>query len=314
MRIPVAKVLRRYWLAAFILASLVYVVIYISHEAVRLNRTPRFSGGAFAVTALVQFLFWLLASALWQRLVNHSARRAIGLFESFSQLCLVNLGKYLPGKVWGMVARGSRLRERNGMPVEHVVRSTALEQFFLLYAAGIVVLLGGLPFLATTSIWLAMVPGGLAIAMVVPVSRLMLRIVGWLSDRLVRFHVTRPLLMRVGSVDHYLYLFGYLGIWLLLGSILYGLMISFFPLPPSLTLYLAAVIAATAGYVAGFLAVFAPGGVGVREAVGSAVLATVMPVSDALLVSLVFRLWTVGVEGLAGVSVLLLSRRIRSTR
>lgn len=310
LRAPFVNALRRYWLAVFILTSLAYVVIYMSHEAVRLHRAPRFYGAAFVATALVHSLFWVLASALWQRLVHHSAHRAIGLFESFSQICMVNLGKYLPGKIWGMVARGSRLRARHDVSVEHVVRATVFEQFFLLYAAGIVVLLCGLPIFTTTWTWLAMMLAGLAVAMVTPASRLMLRIVGWLSSRFVRFQGARPSLMRLGQWDYYLYLLGYLGIWLLLGSVLCGLMIAFFPLHLSLSLFLVAVVAATVGYVAGFLAVFAPGGVGVREAVGSAVLVTAMPVSDALLVSFIFRLWMVGMEGLAGVTVLLLSRRI----
>jgi len=311
LRIPAVEVLRRYWFAMFVLASLIYVVLFVLQQAPLVDRSLRFSSTAIVVTGVVQGLFWLLASALWRRLVQHSTGRAIGLLESFGQLCIVNLGKYLPGKVWGMVARGSRLRDRHEVPLEHALRATALEQFFLLYAAAVVVLIGSRPFLAGPWAWLAVAMAGLAVILVVPVARLMMRWISWIGDRFAHGHAVRIASTQLGRLDHYRYLLGYLGIWLLLGGVLCGLAISFFPLSLSWSLFAVALVAATAGYVAGFLAVFAPGGVGVREVVVSAVLATAMPVSDAVALSLLFRLWTVVLEGVAGPSALLLTRRLR---
>ena len=60
------------------------------------------------------------------------------------------------------------------------------------------------------------------------------------------------------------------------------------------------VLSLTAGFLAGFVALFAPGGVGVREGVGAALLANIMSLEDAVLLMLMFRLWVVVMELLAG--------------
>jgi uncharacterized membrane protein YbhN (UPF0104 family) len=49
---------------------------------------------------------------------------------------------------------------------------------------------------------------------------------------------------------------------------------------------------------------FAPGGVGVREGVGAALLANIMSLEDAVLLMLMFRLWVVVMELIAGAAVL----------
>ena len=63
------------------------------------------------------------------------------------------------------------------------------------------------------------------------------------------------------------------------------------------------VLSLTAGFLAGFLALFAPGGVGVREGVGAAILASVVSLEEALLLMLLFRVWVVAAELIAGAMV-----------
>jgi uncharacterized membrane protein YbhN (UPF0104 family) len=50
------------------------------------------------------------------------------------------------------------------------------------------------------------------------------------------------------------------------------------------------------GITLGFFAIFAPAGIGVREGVTSAILLNQMPLTDALLLSLLYRLWVVAIE------------------
>lgn len=300
MRARLADLLRRYWLTAFLLASLAYVASYLWRQPAGLNRALSISVVPLAFTVVAQVGFWLLASVLWRRLVQHSSDREIGLLESFGQLCVVNLGKYLPGKVWGMVARGARMRERHGIALDQIVGSTFLEQFFLMYAAGVVVLAGAgllLDFDGHGALWAL---AAVAVFLLPVFSGYALRVMTWLlrasASGRVAVSTEAGMLIR----DHYIYLAAYLGIWVLLGTVLYGLYLTFFSTSPDSHTFLVMVVAATVGYVAGFLAVFAPGGVGVREAVGSAVLVLVMPMPDAIMLSLIFRLWTVATEGIFG--------------
>ena len=64
----------------------------------------------------------------------------------------------------------------------------------------------------------------------------------------------------------------------------------------------------TAGYLAGYLAIFAPGGGGVREGVGAAFLSTIVTLEEAVLLMLLFRVWVVLAELSAG-GVVLLGRK-----
>jgi hypothetical protein len=72
------------------------------------------------------------------------------------------------------------------------------------------------------------------------------------------------------------------------------------------------VMAITGGFLAGFLALFAPGGVGVREGVGAAILVPLMTLENALLLMLLFRGWVVVAELLAGALVLGAGGRFRA--
>jgi hypothetical protein len=63
------------------------------------------------------------------------------------------------------------------------------------------------------------------------------------------------------------------------------------------------ILANTIGITVGFFALFAPAGIGVRESVSSLVLSQVMPLEQAIFLSLLFRLWTVFTELSSGIIV-----------
>lgn len=75
------------------------------------------------------------------------------------------------------------------------------------------------------------------------------------------------------------------------------------------------VLANILGITIGFFALFAPGGIGVRETITSLTLTQVMPLETALLLSLVFRFWIVASE-LSGsiIITLLLGRQVFFSR
>jgi uncharacterized membrane protein YbhN (UPF0104 family) len=62
------------------------------------------------------------------------------------------------------------------------------------------------------------------------------------------------------------------------------------------------------GVIAGFLAFFAPGGIGVREALSTSIMAAVIPLDQALAIAICFRIWTTFTDLLGGVLALMCCR------
>jgi uncharacterized membrane protein YbhN (UPF0104 family) len=93
---------------------------------------------------------------------------------------------------------------------------------------------------------------------------------------------------------------GYIGVWLFLAITFMFVCTAFVDIELTRATVPVFVLSLTAGFLAGFVALFAPGGVGVREGVGAALLANIMSLEDAVLLMLMFRLWVVVMELLAG--------------
>jgi len=63
-------------------------------------------------------------------------------------------------------------------------------------------------------------------------------------------------------------------------------------------------LANTTGIVLGFFAFFVPGGIGVREAIATFVLAGFVPVREALLAAVCYRAWMILIDGLNALLIL----------
>ena len=100
--------------------------------------------------------------------------------------------------------------------------------------------------------------------------------------------------------------------WVLLAAVLATICFAFALHPVTLELVAALVIANTIGIVVGFAAIFAPAGLGVREAVTTAVLLPYIPLEQAAILSISFRLWTTASDALLAVTIAL--QTLRSAR
>ncbi|MHB8348507.1 MAG: lysylphosphatidylglycerol synthase domain-containing protein [Acidiferrobacterales bacterium] len=306
------KIIRRYWLSFFLVIGLVFAGVYFRREFGRVDHPLHLSEGSLVLALALQAAFWLLTSVLWKRIVAEVSASRISLKESFFQLCLVSIGKYLPGKVWGMVARASHMKRRHGIAQEKIIAATYLEQFFLLCSAALLVaaLLVGIK--GTVWAWaLAVLATAGAIAgqrynniIVALISRLYV----WVG-RKDKQHVV------VGSLapmTYYFLLLSYVVVWALLGLVFSCIYFTFFSVPVTCSAIPSMMLANTVGITVGFLAIFAPGGIGVREAVSSGLLASRIPFTDAILLSLLFRLWLIITEISLGLVAFWASGRDRS--
>ncbi len=300
---------KKYWMPLFIIISIFYVAYYISSQFGRIDNVISLSLAPLAGSAIFQFIFWAVSSYLWSMALVIVSSRKISLIDSFFQLCLVNLGKYIPGKIWGVFARGSYLKQYHNIDIGKIIQATYIEQIYLLGSGAILASL----------IFATMNPGPL-LWVAAPIISLVIIIATVYQKPLVAFI---RVVTRVGKLDtnyevnnfkmpvmQQLFMLAmYILVWLLLSMVLYGLYLALFEVDISYHMAAIMVLSCVAGMIAGFIAIFSPGGIGVREAVSGAILANYMPTSDAILLVLLFRIWLASLEITVGGALYLRSRK-----
>jgi len=250
---------------------------------------------------IIVFLTYLLLIETWRRILV--GWKAYLPFGTAARIWFVsNLGKYLPGKVWSIAAMSVMAREHAVSPVAAAGSSVLIQLvtiatgIVLVVATGIgavnqpvVAIVIGVVLIASIALLPVMLPRLAAIAAkltgktieIVPLAGSVL----WLS-------VARSLLSWVAyGVAFQLFVIGILG------------------KSSGATLSYIAVYAAS--YIIGFLAVFAPGGVVVRESalVAGMVRLGLASQPDAFAVAVASRLWLTVVELVPGFIAMAFSRR-----
>lgn len=289
---------KRSWLIIFIAACSILIVRYLDSLAEHFNHNISFNLKYFALTLVAQVGFWLLLTITWKNIVAEITFTRIPLLTSFSHMALVGLGKYLPGKVWGMVVRWSHM-SKQGISSSKSIIATYMEQILLLHAG--IVLSGVLTALVfqTNIAWLI---GFLSLLSVFIAARYHNPLLSWLLGKLNKIGYFKSTVdIPLSSFPYLQYLTAYFVIWMLSGLVLTLLFMTFLQRDSlSIELLLALLLANTAGISAGFLALFAPGGIGVREAVSIAMLSPFMPLSDAVAITVLSRIWLVATDLMGG--------------
>ena len=93
-------------------------------------------------------------------------------------------------------------------------------------------------------------------------------------------------------------------LWVLSGLIFSIIYFSLFDASITRESVAALTLANTSGIVLGFFAFFVPGGIGVREAVTTFILAGFIPVREALLAAVCYRAWMILIDGLNALLIL----------
>lgn len=295
-------------LPIFFLFALGYAAYILLDQSHKIEKLVHFSPIYFFGALSIQMIYWSIASQLWKWLLYLFTSTQVPLVQSFIQLNLVNIGKYLPGKVWGMLARGYYL-QRCGVSTRGIVAATFHEQLlwvhsgFVLSAILAVFLINTLStnligFVAVASIFFGAWLQRLGI-------RAFRRLKKMGKDEYQKLSAASELPMST----YIALLLAHVGAWIVNGLVLSAIYFAFINPHFTLSFLPTLILANTVGIVAGFLAIFAPGGIGVREAVTSGVLSTLMPLKTAVLLSLLYRLWLVSADLLIGGAVAYLTRK-----
>jgi len=298
----VRRALRRFralWLFSFVV---VCGGLLIVHGGALWSALPPWSQWRFdwiAVSVFIQCVTWLALAKAWVGLVRGATGHGIAMIDALNHQALVSLGKYLPGKVWGMVARGGLMR-RWGMSARDVIELSFLEQILVLHSAACVALLSAAWLLSSVRTELS------ALLLVVALVGLLLGrpavvpTVRWLASRL-----TRSSIGSVSPLPSHITYMGWL-FWYVLSWVLFGLVAAAVSavVLPSLDLNLQSslwfVLATTISMTLGFVALFAPAGLGVRDASLGWVLASWMTPVDAALAVIVIRMWSILADAAIG--------------
>lgn len=254
-----------------------------------------------AVSALLVLACYAVLIETWRRMVRTwGSTLPLG---SAAQIWFVsNLGRYVPGKVWQIGAMGV-LAQRAGVAPEAAVGSS-LVLAIVNILAGLVVILGrGSGALAVMQLPAAMTIAASAAALAATVA------LPWLLPAFVRgFNAVTGRQVRVPQVPLGAILSAFVGC--ALAWVGYGIAFAIFagalvPAPAAATTN-AHIVAFALSYLAGYLAVFAPGGIGVRELSLAALLTAWLGYGsgDAGVLVLTSRVWLTVLEVLPGAAFL----------
>ncbi|MFO7675274.1 MAG: YbhN family protein [bacterium] len=260
-----------------------------------------FLAAAFAV---VFFVYLPLFGVNWRFLLRSLGAR-LSLLDSVAILCVSQMGKYVPGKVWFALGR-IYLARRRGVPEAATAVSAVMETGFALLSA---ILLFGVSLLLMPP---GQVPGRawLAFVLVPPClvaiwPPVLSRLINWLLARLKQPRVEISL-----ALGETLAIVGlYILMWLAQGIGFYLLVNSFYRLTPA---RLPVIVGGYAlAWILGFVSLVTPAGLGVREGILTFALRFVMPEPIAIIAALLGRVWITLAEVLAAAAMAPFVRRRR---
>ncbi len=249
-----------------------------------------FNPGLMGLSAAVFFGAYALLAWIWGRVLFYTGHAA-SYRDAWDIYFIGNLGRYIPGKVW-TIAGTAWMADRRGLPPVTVGTASVFAQaysvisslvFFALFLIFRGVRIDGFPLEWS-------LPFILAFIAVFMIPRNLEKIINRMLSALGRESITLGL-----TVGRAVRITG----WYFLSWILFG--IAFWLFVTAVTgdrssspFVLTAVFAAA--YVGGFMAVFVPGGLGVRESLMSVLLAGSLPHGVGLLIAFLVRLLVTLVE------------------
>jgi hypothetical protein len=216
--------------------------------------------GWIILSAAVVWLMYALLIAAWRQMLT-AWGRGLDLWSAARIWTVSSLGKYLPGKVWA-VAGMAVMAQRAGIGAGPATGSAVILQVL---AIGTGAAVAGLTGWGAVRAAYPSAGAGLAVLLAASVGGIGLLLWPGLVNRVLRFAApdAGPVAPPVGAVAfgiaaNAVAWMGYgLALWLLARGLLPRAGLGLLP----------ATAVFTTSYLAGFLALFAPGGIGVREGV-----------------------------------------------
>lgn len=274
---------------AALAAVLVWCVAYLarhSDEAQRALAATRPRWGLLAASAAVVLAAYAILIQVWRSILG-GAGEHLAYGPAARIWTVSNLGKYVPGKVWQMSAMALMARAQ-GVSGVAAAGSSVLSTLVTLVTGLAVTVMTGAGVLPDRRAAVAAALATLVALGVMPVGLP-------LGERLVRRATGRDVTFpRLAPRAFVVAVVGSSAAWLLLGGGFHllgrGLGVVDVPLPASIAAFVGS-------YLVGFLALFAPGGVGAREGAMQGMLRGLgVAEGEALVLVVASRLWLTVLE------------------
>ena len=296
------RLIGRLLAAALVGAALLFLGLTIARNAEELRAFDwSVRPGLLLLSLLAHVLVLMWGVVVWHRVVLHTTQTHVALSPLLRIWFLSAVARYIPGKIWQFVA-AAQLATRAGLSGAVVLTSMAIQVGFTLLAAGLVAA-------ATRRL-----PAGW------PVARPILLVVGLAAAVLLAHPAVLKGVLRLipralhrdvvawrgGWPDGIVLLALSVISWLLYGAAFHLFVSALVELPGSAFLPLAGVNALS--FLAGYIVLVAPAGLGAREFAMTALLAPIVPTYVAAVVAILSRLWTIAAELLGAGLALALGR------
>jgi uncharacterized membrane protein YbhN (UPF0104 family) len=251
----------------------------------------RLNWGLVAVSGVT-----LVAATLFYVYVQYCIYRGMGVRLTFRQtvsiVCPSQLGKYIPGKVL-LPGNYYLLSRKAGVDVREIGGSFLISTALWIVTA-VLCSLSSVSLLSPTLRYgTLLLPVLLLIAIHPRVLGLLFALLAWALRKVGRSAAAERLGESMAlPYSFYLKILAlYLVAWLLVGIEVFCLVAALQPVDAGA--FPISLASGSIGTVVGFVALFAPGGLGVREGLGAVILAQITPTESALFVLVLLRLMTV---------------------
>ena len=254
--------------------------------------------GTISITRLILCFLLLLAGKLAlsdiSRLSLKKVNYSMPYYEALTITTITQLGKYLPGGIWHFAGKFGIYKVK-GISTKKTAQAMVMENLWLLSSAGVVgaaALLASSKEIACQYLKFLCAPAAAnAVAFVIPVL--------WITGLLV-FEYLFFGKQKVNIVDFILALVELVFIWLVFG-------LSFWLIfPPNGGHFPQVMGAFSLSWLAGYVAVFAPGGIGIRELLLAVLLGAFFKSGEVAIYAAIHRLlWVLAEVFLGGLSALL---------
>jgi len=237
----------------------------------------------------IVILTYVFLVCIWKKILKRSGHD-LSFKKMYKAWFISNLGRYLPGKIWQFLGF-IYLLEKEGVPKS--------KSFFISILAQSLSVLSGLfvsvlflrydfyQKIFARNFWMSF------LLFIFLLWVLVIIFYPVLLDRLLNLFLRilkrDPVRLNLKSKSIFLYFLSYLGCWLLFGLAFFLFVMGISPV--SLTFYFNLTGVFSGAFVLGFLAFFAPGGIGVREGIMVVFLSLYFPPPVATLISLLSRVW-----------------------
>lgn len=292
---------RRLWVALLLLAAIAYLFLQREQFAQVSELFTSVSWSDIFVISAFQVILWFVQIVAWRHAVWHCASLTINTSRSIMHLSALVMGKYVPGKIWGITARGADL-VTGGVKISLAAKITIYEQMAILISAAIVAA-GGLLIAHGLAIPPVII---LQLAFLLSASAFMVFLGGPLAIRIARYArmhsvpdiSAAEIKLKSTYVSTVYQISLQATAWIIHGIIVVALAHAIGIDTTDLFWRIVSVNASATAV--GFIALFAPAGIGVREATFVMLLSSSESSTSLIVLTIAARAWSVVADILLG--------------